>query len=531
MAGLTSADFSRPSLSQASLFAAAVAALAIFWDAAVGHGLAWENDPYWTYWLTKTFLIFTVFALGTAWLGIGIGRGAVITAVHTLVLTVYYWTLSPIGLPAGPEWLDLEHTWFTGLPIHFGVIYLGYLSALWLWLWRRWPGTRDLPASRPAVVVLIASLAIVVLAGGIAALAVGEWPGVTYFVVRLLITVPVLLLLFGVVGRDTSAAVGGAIVLAFAWTAYGEYVGPLGLPDDPLRVLDQEPPPADVHWLDYTELWLISLPIFLIVMTAVLLAAIRFLPADGARDGSDTPALAAVGIVALVASLLAAANLWTDSGGDSASVTSVGGGELESGEWFSGRSRPAEASLRLEAEDRQRKVTPLPPHDDLDLEASIAQAIGKTYTVTVNEPMVAHPGGRHTTWGGVGVDVWHHGESGIGSGRIPATRSDLAVFGIGNVSLNDQPLATAVPVHAMTGHGADGDALELEVGDPDDPSAAVPGLPGGHLRLVWSDHELDADTGNHPARYWTGNVVLALLLLLALGGAGAFGGSAHRRKT
>src|SRR3712207_8545693 len=80
-------------------FTALVALLAILADAAVGHGLLWENDPYWTYWVTKTFLIATVFGLGTAWLGTGIGRGAVITLVHTIVLTVYYWTLSPVGLP------------------------------------------------------------------------------------------------------------------------------------------------------------------------------------------------------------------------------------------------------------------------------------------------------------------------------------------------------------------------------------------------------------------------------------------------
>ena len=69
-------------------FTALVALLAIFSDAALGHGLAWENDPYWTYWITKTFLIATIFGVGTAWFGIGVGRGAVITAVHTAVLTV-----------------------------------------------------------------------------------------------------------------------------------------------------------------------------------------------------------------------------------------------------------------------------------------------------------------------------------------------------------------------------------------------------------------------------------------------------------
>ena len=34
---------------------------AIFIDATIAHGLFWENDPYWTYWITKSFLIATVF--------------------------------------------------------------------------------------------------------------------------------------------------------------------------------------------------------------------------------------------------------------------------------------------------------------------------------------------------------------------------------------------------------------------------------------------------------------------------------------
>ncbi|MDQ3823364.1 MAG: hypothetical protein M3321_09010, partial [Actinomycetota bacterium] len=134
-------------------FTALVALLAILSDAAVGHALLWENDPYWTYWITKTFLIATVFGLGTAWLGTGVVRGAVISFVHTVVLTVYYWTLSPIGLPSHPDWLDLEHTWITGVPVHFAVIYLGYLVALWIW--RRRP-LDDAPAGRDALAALAA---------------------------------------------------------------------------------------------------------------------------------------------------------------------------------------------------------------------------------------------------------------------------------------------------------------------------------------------------------------------------------------
>lgn len=41
-------------------FGVLVGFAAIFIDAAIAHGLFWENDPYWTYWITKTFLITTV---------------------------------------------------------------------------------------------------------------------------------------------------------------------------------------------------------------------------------------------------------------------------------------------------------------------------------------------------------------------------------------------------------------------------------------------------------------------------------------
>ena len=61
---------------------ALVGLLGIFYDAALAHGLFWENDPYWTYWITKTFLIASVVSLMTAFFGLGLAQGAVATAVH-----------------------------------------------------------------------------------------------------------------------------------------------------------------------------------------------------------------------------------------------------------------------------------------------------------------------------------------------------------------------------------------------------------------------------------------------------------------
>ncbi|HWC33068.1 MAG TPA: hypothetical protein VG709_08075, partial [Actinomycetota bacterium] len=188
MAGNATTGAARLSGRDVAKFTALVALLAIFSDAALGHGLTWENDPYWTYWVTKTFLIATVFGLGTAWVGIGAGRGAAITLVHTVVLTVYYWTLSPIGLPSSPVWLDLEHTWITGVPIHFAVIYLGYLAALWLWRRRGAADVEERTDRAPfGTSALVVGLAITIAAGGIASLALTDFPGVTWFLTRVLI--------------------------------------------------------------------------------------------------------------------------------------------------------------------------------------------------------------------------------------------------------------------------------------------------------------------------------------------------------
>lgn len=507
----------RESLSSrdAAKFAAAVALLAIFWDAAVGHGLAWENDPYWTYWVTKTFLIFTVFALGTAWLGIGVGRGAIITAIHTVVLTVYYWTFSPIGLPSSPDWLDLEHTWVTGLPIHFGVIYLGYLSTLWLW--RRRPLVARGDAASDAFVALIAGLVIVLVAGGLGALAVWEWPGVQYFLVRLLLSVPFVLLWYALAGRDVVAGLAGGVTLAFVWATYGEFVGPLGLPDAPLRILDQEPPPATAFWLDYRDTWLLALPIYLLVMPAVFVAGSGLLTGWRGERRRLTLPIAPAAAVAALAAFLFLANFWVDAGGTTASLRASGAAQVEQGEWYGNELAPAQATLSLEAEDAVRKVTPLEPHDRLSVEAQVQHPDGRSYEVSSTQPLVSDPAGRHTTWWGVGLDVWHHGKSGIGTDRIPAVNAEVAVFGIGQVSVGGEPVAVNVPVHVMTGSGDEfGGRLELDVGDP---SALVPGLPDGHLRVVWADYTGGAQDA-HVGRYIVGVVVLVLLLLLAVRASG-----------
>lgn len=485
-------------------FTSIVALSAMFFDAALGHALLWANDPYWTYWITKTLLVATVFGLGTAWLGIGVGRGAAITAVHTLVLTVYYWSLSPVGLPGHPEWLDLEHTWGTGVPVHFGVIYLGYLTALWVW--RRRHLAHVAHPSPIATSALVQSVVIVAAAGALTTLALGQFPGVTWLVTRLLISFTLLFGWWSAVGRDVRAAVPGGVLLALAWAVYGQYLGPSGLPDAPLRLLDAAPPSASVRWPTFRELWLVSFPIHLIVAEAVLVAdALRVRPPRLRALVAAFPAVVPV-------AMLLAAPAWIREQTEPVTLDAVGVAQLETGAHFGGTFEATTATIRVAARDVGGRNSPLAPGDRLRVDAHITTPDG-VYEVEVRRPMVADPLGRFTTWRGVGLDVHQHGRSGIGTDLVAPVRADLAAYGLGVVSKDGTPIASSVPVHVIASTHERPGRLELDVGDPEAP---VPGLPAGHLRVVWPALRGEISVAADRVRTTAGALVVGALVAAAL---------------
>ena len=243
-------QFEWPSGREAFKFGGAVGLFGILFDAALAHGLFWENDPYWTYWITKTFLVATVFTLTTAWFGIGLRQGVIATAVHTLILEVYYQWLSPIGLPCEPQWLGFDHVWITGVPVHYAVIFAGYLLAYWLWRRRSTLATAGEQSTRRlGVFALVAAVLTVVLSGVVTqGLILRENPGLTFFVVRVLLSVPFFLALAVYVGLDWTGIITGSALLALIWTTYSMYLGPVGLPLGPIR------------YEGYEDIWLRSFP-------------------------------------------------------------------------------------------------------------------------------------------------------------------------------------------------------------------------------------------------------------------------------
>jgi hypothetical protein len=483
---------SAESLSARSLarFTLIVAFAAIFIDAAIGHGLTWENDPYWTYWITKTFLIATVFGLGTAWLGIGVGRGAIISAIHTLVLTIYYWTFSPIGLPSHPTWLDLEHTWITGLPIHFGVIYVGYLIALWVW--RRDPSSVDrlVDARDVAWQSLVWGLVIVVVAGGLASLAVGDFPGVTWYLVRLLITVTFLLGWWSHFGRDALSGLIGATLLALVWATYGHFLGPSGLPDRPLRILDAGPPPAAVEWLGYRDLWLISLPVYLAVMIVVFAVASR---------RSETIAGVPFGLTALVpVAILILALIFTDDT-EGVRATFSATGDVDVAEVGAGSG-----DIQIDAVDMGNRVSPLPPHDQLSIDAAFSSG-GRQYAVTVRQAMIEDPLGEESTWWGVAFDADYREDD-------ENFATELVAYGLGDVTVDGSQIAAGIPVEVIASEDTEY-GMTLEVGTE---TSRMPGVESGVLVAQWRDFSGHAPHSARTWRYLGGGIVLLGMIAAGL---------------
>jgi hypothetical protein len=293
------------------------------------------------------------------------------------------------------------------------------------------------------------------------------------------------------------------------WATYSHFLGPVGLPDTPLRIFTTDPPPATVEWLDYRQLWIVSLPIYAVTMVGILAAAAVW---GQRRPVARTAATALVGMAAVLLAT-GAADATLGQRGTRATLDASGPVRVETGAWYSDTFTEGTGTISVRAEDAGARVTPVPPHDALDLTAQV-EVGGSTVSVTVTDAMVSHPLGEHTTWWGVGLDVEHHGDSGIGTSELPPIRSELAAFGLGTVEVDGQAVGAGVPVHVMTAESGlpEGARLELDVGPE---GGEVPGLPQGHLRVLWPDYRAEIEDPSGP-RYLAGSLVLVVLLAAML---------------
>lgn len=414
--------------------------------------------------------------------------------------------MSPIGLPSQPEWLDLERTWITGLPVHLAVYYMGYLGALWLWGRRRrrviesdQGGRRERSLAEVAVAALAVAAGIVIVTGIVQALLFQEFMGLTWFVMRIAVAVPFTIGWWMLAGNDRKAAAVGGIVIAFLLTTYSHYLGPVGLPTEPARLWAENSPPADVHWLSYREEFMVVLPVTAIVAVIGLSLASRWFgyraePRE-ARAAMVGGGAAATALVVLGA--LAAPGLSADA--SRIAVESVGLASL------GGAGTPVPATLAMTVANRNTHRTPSPPHDSIDLTATVPGAGGETLDIRATQPMIADPAGRFTTFAGVGFGEWHDGRSGIGMAQLAATKSNVVAFALADIRANGRLVATRVPLQ-VSATGEENPRLDLHVAAP-----GVAQLPDS-LHVSWQAFEAGDSDASENARYLFGGGVLLVLL-------------------
>lgn len=452
-------------------FGLLVGLCAIFMDAAVAHGLFWENDPYWTYWITKSFLIATVFIVGTAFLGSGIVQGLLLTVVHTAILEIYYEWLAPIGLPQQPEWLDDDHLWVTGVPVHYLAILAGYLMALWIW--RRAslaapPRNADAGEATPGMLAVssLVAVAVILLLSGIIthAALLGSFPGITYFVQHLLIGFIFLYVWSAYVGMGGAGWIIGALMLSLTWTAYGIYLGPTGLPEK-------------VVYLTHHQHWSAVFPGDFVAALLGLFVILRLLP----RLSRKTAATTTASLLALLA--LAPDRAEAKPQGLHASATASGAAHRVTGSNpVDVRStQPATGSIAIKVVEGGNRWSPVQARDWIELVADFTAVDGR-YRVVVDKAMPNHPLGKYTTWNGVALNHEMHGETGIGTPRLPLMKPDISLYGWGKVWRDGQLLAAMAPVHAMVSGSGPMQGVMLEVDSED---KLLPDVADGYLTVHW----------------------------------------------
>lgn len=445
---------------------------AIFIDAVIAHGLFWENDPYWTYWITKSFLIATVFIAGTAFFGIGIVQGLVLTAVHTAILEIYYEFLAPIGLPQEPQWLDDNHLYLTGIPVHYLAILTGYFIALWIWRRaNRGVENRDRGDAAPspaalAVSSLVATLNILILSGIIThALLLGEFPGVTYFVQHLLIGFVFIYLWSSYVGMGGGGWIVGALMLSLTWACYAIYLGPAGLPE------------SIVYYTNH-QIWSAAFPGDFVAALIGLFVTIRLLP-------KLTPRHAALGVPLLTF-------LFVTPEPADAKPRGLHAAASASGEAHSVRGpnpvdfrsvQPAHGSIRIKVVEGGNRWSHVQGRDWVELSADFTTPDGH-YRVLADKVMPRHPLGLYTTWNGVALNHDMHGETGIGTSKLPLMKPEISLYGWGKVWRNGRLVAAMAPVHAMVSSKDPMRGIMLEV---DTEQKLLRDVPGGYLTAHWAN--------------------------------------------
>lgn len=106
----------------------------------------------------------------------------------------------------------------------------------------------------------------------------------------------------------------------------------------------------------------------------------------------------------------------------------------------------------------------------------------------VDKPMPRHPLGRYTTWSGVVYNHEMYGDTGIGTGKLPKMKPEIALWGWGEVKRDGEVISRMAPVHVMVSSSdrpLPGIMLEIDTEDK-----TLLAERDGYIHVMW--HKLDA---------------------------------------
>lgn len=189
-------------------------------------------------------------------------------------------------------------------------------------------------------------------------------------------------------------------------------------------------------------------------------------------------------------------------------------------------TQPINGEISIETSEMGNRWSHVQNTDGMRVRATFTSGDAQ-YEITVDKPMPRHPLGQYTTWSGVVYDHEMHGDTGIGTGKLPKMKPEIALWGWGTVKRDGQVIAAMAPVHIMVSSGErpmPGVMLEVDTEDK-----ALAAEPDGYLHVMWPKvDELRMPTAQTRTRMIVGWI--AMVGVVGLFGWLAYSAPGWRRK-